>query len=136
MIKFQDNVVERKFEEYPHNVKKILMYFRSLIFRVAKQDVRIGNLIETLKWGEPSYLSENSSGTTIRIDWKKSSPEKIYIYFNCKTSMISDIKFLFGDLFVYGGNRSLILDINNSIPVKELEYSIFMALTYKLEKKK
>lgn len=95
----------------------------------------MGEIEETLKWGEPSYLtSKSKSGSTIRIDWKEATPENVYVYFNCKTTLIADIKDIYNDVFSYGGNRSLIFQVSNDLPVDELSGCIEMALTYHLRK--
>ena len=45
------------------------MKLRQLIFDVAAKTKDVGQLEETLKWGEPAYLtSESKSGSLIRID--------------------------------------------------------------------
>jgi hypothetical protein len=59
-----DLSVKPKFEVYPENIYILLSTVRDLIFSVAKQG-GILEIIETLTWGEPSYISK--MGSTIRI---------------------------------------------------------------------
>ena len=75
------------FETYPMEIKSKLMLLRQLIFDVASKTDGVGELEETLKWGEPSYVAKN--GSTIRMDSKSSTPEKYALYFNCKTGSTS-----------------------------------------------
>ena len=50
---------------------------RSLLVEVA-EDLCVGPLTETLKWGEPAYLTEvTKAGTTVRIAWKPATPSMI-----------------------------------------------------------
>ena len=120
--------VEQKFNSYPEDVSIQLKTIRGLILKVAKQD-GITDLIETLKWGEPSYISE--IGSTIRIDWKTKYPEQYCIYFNCKTSLIETFKELYGDTFSYQGNRALVFHLEQTVPYKELEHCLSLSLRYK-----
>ena len=62
-----DLSVQQKFSTYPEDVSVLLNGLRDLIFNVAKQD-GISDITETLKWGEPSYVSK--VGSTIILDWK------------------------------------------------------------------
>ena len=77
--------VQRKFETYPANISILLHNLRGLILNGAKQE-GISDITETLKWGEPSYIS--TIGSTIRFDWKAKYPNRYCLYFNCKTSLI------------------------------------------------
>ncbi len=51
------------------------MFLRHLVLETASETEGVNKLEETLKWGEPSYLTKN--GSTIRMDWKKSKPDLI-----------------------------------------------------------
>ena len=123
-----DSGVKEKFERYPVNVARVLNQIRYLIFSVAAKD-DIDALDETLKWGEPSYIAKN--GSTIRLDYKENTPKQVFLYFNCKTSLIETFKEVYGDTFNYAGNRAIIFQLNQQIPVKELSHCISMALHYK-----
>ena len=114
-----------------------MLFLRQLIFNVASCTSGVGQLEETLKWGEPSYVtSQTKSGSTVRIDWKKSIPNQYAMYFNCKTTLVETFREIYGDLFTYDGNRSLIFQIDDEIPVDELSDCIAIALTYHLAKKR
>jgi hypothetical protein len=110
---------KKKFESYPEHIA-ILLQVRHLIFSVANQD-GIDDITETLKWGEPSYIS--TIGSTIRIDWKEKNPEHYGIYFHCKTSLI--------ETFTYEGNRAIIFSTRQLLPSKELSHCISLSLRYK-----
>ena len=113
------------------------MHLRQLIFDVAAKKKEVGELEETLKWGEPAYLtSQTKSGSLIRIDVKKSDPSKYAMYFHCQTNLVNSFKTLFPDTFSYEKNRAIIFDENDRVPVNELRTCIAMALTYHLTKKK
>ncbi|HLB42322.1 MAG TPA: DUF1801 domain-containing protein [Gammaproteobacteria bacterium] len=135
--RFQNDDVREKFNSYPKNIKQKLLFLRQLIFDIASRTTSIGELEETLKWGEPSYLTpKTKSGSTVRIDWKKSTPHQYAVYFNCKTTLVDTFKEMYGGTFRYGGNRSIIFEVSEKIPVNELTGCIAMALTYNLKKKR
>lgn len=135
MKKFNNKAVKQVFDSYPRPFKSKLLYLRELIYKTAKQTTTVGELEETLKWGEPSYLTTQSkNGSTIRMDWKEKYPDQYTLYFNCKTTLIDQFKAKYGDLFRYGGNRSIIFLEDDVIPEGELSDCILMALTYHIDK--
>lgn len=133
---FQNDEVKAKFNTYPEVIKQKLLFLRHLIFEVAASINKVGKIQEMLKWGEPSYItSETNSGSTIRVDWKQSIPHQYALYFNCKTTLISSFRAIYGNILQYEGNRSIIFSTDDQIPTNELKACIAMALTYHLRKK-
>ena len=132
---FQSKAVKEKFDSYPKEIRPKMLSLRQLIFAVAARTPGVGPLEETLKWGEPSYLTPSQSGSTVRIDWKKSMPSQYAVYFNCKTSLVQTFGEMFGDTFSYGGQRSILFEKSANIPMQELAVFISIALTYRLHKK-
>lgn len=127
--------VKEKFKSYPVHVRPYLERLRTTILDVANNTEGVGPLEETLKWGEPSYLtSKSKSGTTIRIDWKAKRPHQYALYVNCKTSLIDRYKTLFPELS-YEGNRAIIFDLDKEAPENELRACILMALRYHVDKR-
>ena len=123
-----DLSVKQKFTTYPEDVAVLLNVIRDLILDTAKE-YGISDITETLKWGEPSYVSK--VGSTIRIDWKSKYPEQYCIYFNCKTTLIETFKEIYGDTFTYEGNRAIVFQTKQVVPYKELAHCISMSLRYK-----
>ena len=124
------------FDAYPKDVKTKLLFLRQLIFNVASQTAGVGELEETLKWGQPSYLTTASkSGSLIRIDQIKSQPGKYAMYFHCQTTLVDKFKEMYRSKFEFVGNRSIIFSAADNVPVEELRHCISMALTYHLNKK-
>jgi hypothetical protein len=75
MRPFENAAVARVFAAYPPEVRWKLGALRELIFATAAATEGVGTLEETLRWGEPAYVtSQTKSGSTIRIDWKPSDP--------------------------------------------------------------
>lgn len=116
------------FERYPNHIQQKLLFLRQLILDTALEIEGIDRLEETLKWGEPSYVTKR--GSTIRIAWKESSPRQYAMYFNCKTKLVATFKEVFSDIFNFEGNRAIVFDDNEEIPIDELKQCISLSLTY------
>jgi hypothetical protein len=131
-----DRVVEAVFEAYPRPVKARLTALRRLIFDTAKATKGVGALEETLKWGQPSYLTpESRSGSTIRIDHVKSAPGQYAVYFHCQTNLVKTFRELYPEL-QFSGNRAILLDASEVVPEAKLRHCVALALTYHLNKRK
>ena len=105
-----------------------MLLLRELIIEVAKEIEAIASLQETLKWGEPSYLTKN--GSTIRIDWKSKYPNQYAMYFKCTSRLVETFKTIFKDAFKFEEKRAIIFTMDEKIPTKELKFCIKAALTY------
>ena len=128
-------VVANAFDSYPKEMQAKLMYLRQLILETAKEINAVGELEETLKWGEPSYLtSQSKSGSTIRIAWKKANSEHYSIFFKCTANLVPVFRENFPNIFNYSGNRSISFKVSDTVPSTELKQCIAMALTYHLNK--
>ncbi len=131
MRSFEDKAVEAVFAGYPVNKRRHLLALRELIFETAAEIDAVGALEETLKWGEPAYLtSQSKSGSTIRIGWKRSHPTKYALYFNCQTTLVDTFRTLFDGELEFEGNRAIVFDDDESMPIDATRQCIAAALTY------
>jgi hypothetical protein len=134
---FSDSVVDAVFNAYPKPIKTKLLALRRLIFDTARSTQGVGRLEETLKWGQPSYLTaETKSGSTIRIDQVKSAANQYAVYFHCQTDLVETFRELYPTEMRYGGNRSILLDVEEKLPKAALRHCVALALTYHLNKRK
>ncbi|WP_371826586.1 DUF1801 domain-containing protein [Ensifer sp. PDNC004] len=107
------------------------MEIREIVFSVAAETQDIGALTETLKWGEPAYLTEaRKSGSTIRLGTTKSAPDKCAVLFNCKTTLVETFRAHFADDFAFEGNRALIVPATGALSREPLMLCLRAALTY------
>lgn len=128
--------VDAVFKSYPQKIRGKLMFLRQLILETAAAVEGVGEIEETLKWGEPSYLTpETKSGSTIRIDWKKSQEEQYAMYFKCTANLVPAFREKYAGKFSFEGNRRIVFNMDEEIPVKELKRCIALALTYHRNKK-
>jgi len=128
MSKIENKEVEKVFNNYPQEMREKLMLLRKLVIETASETESVTSLEETLKWGEPSYLTKG--GSTIRMDWKKSKPDQYAMYFNCKTKLVDTFKERYKDKFKYEGNRAIVFYKNDTIPINELKHCILLSFTY------
>lgn len=112
------------------------MGLRDVIYEVAAESTCIGELCETLKWGEPSYLPVKPKvGTTVRVAWKAKQPEVLGVYFHCQTTLIDTFRTLAPEL-KFQGERAVLLERASPLPTETLALCIEAALTYHLWKNK
>ena len=133
---FADPRVQAVFDRYEPVMQSRLLHLRAMIFQVAADLGDVGPLEETLKWGEPSYLTtESGSGTTIRInrDGKRAGGYALYV--NCQTSLVEGFRQAYGDQLAFGGNRAVLLHVDEEVPEEILRHCIAMALTYHRDRK-
>ncbi|GAA4274949.1 DUF1801 domain-containing protein [Aquimarina gracilis] len=125
-----DSRVPKKFDEYPIEMKEKLINLRKLILETANTIPSILELEETLKWGEPSYLTKK--GSTIRINAKASDsgPNQYAMYFQCTSKLVPTFRVIYKDAFSFEGNRAIVFNIDDEIPKEQLCHCVSLALTY------
>ena len=134
--KFESGEVAAVFNSYPDKLNPKLLRLRQLILETAEKTAGVGRLEETLKWGQPSYLTpETKSGSTVRIGVSNPETNEYAMYFHCQTNLVPSFKHKYRDNFTFEGNRAIIFKSGDKLPVKELKDCISMALTYHLNKK-
>lgn len=127
--------VAEVFNRFPPEARQLLFELRSLIFETADGHPEVGTLTETLKWGEPAYLTEETkSGSTIRLGWKSATPATAYLYFICRTNLVDRFQAMFGEELACEGNRAVALPLTEPIRRGALQDCIEAALTYHVER--
>lgn len=123
-----DPRVPAVFEGYPSKVAGQMAQLRELILEAASEVEGLEKLEETLKWGEPSYLTKH--GSTVRIDWKAKKPDQYAVYFKCTSKLVPTFREVFKGKFSFVTNRAITFSLEEKIPKKELKQCIQLALTY------
>lgn len=127
MTPFSDPAVDAKFDSYFEPIRTALLNLRELIFDTARSSELVGPLTETLKWGQPSYLTaQTKSGTTIRIDALDTAPAGYAVFCHCQTTLIATIQAKFGALFRYEGQRAIYFTVSEPVPETELRECILL----------
>ncbi len=130
---FAEPAVKEVFAAFPGDVADDLLRLRALIFDVAAETDGVGSVHETLKWGQPAYLTpETKSGSTIRLGAPKDGG--VALYAHCQTTIIPDFRGSFPDAFTYEGNRAVRFSAGEAPADGPLRLLIKSALTYHLNK--
>lgn len=126
---FADPAVKAIFDGYPPALRQRLLALRDLIFDAAQTIAAHGPLIETLKWGQPSYLPARPRvGTTVRIDAEKGSDTGYALYVPCQTTLIAQFRAHYPSSFCFSGKRAILLSVADPLPETELRHCIAMAV--------
>ena len=103
---------------------------RAWIFEEAAA-LGVGPLTETLKWGEPSYLTEATrAGTTVRLAWKAKALEDLQLLVHCQTRLVDTFRERFGDTLSFSGNRAVHVPLEGPVAEGPIRQCIALALTY------
>jgi len=120
--------VQGKFDTYPRHIKPLILQLRDLVFSVA-EDFDLGEINETLKWGEPSYQVKN--GSPIRMDWKSKYPDKYFLFFHCQTKLVDTFRELYSESLEFEGNRAIVLYVDKDLPEQVIRHCLELAMRYK-----
>lgn len=120
--------VDEIFANYPDFVRGKMLFLRELVIETAEETEGVDKLEETLKWGEPSYVTKN--GSTLRMDWKEKAPNQYAMYFQCTSRLVDTFRMVFDHKFQYEGNRAIVFQLNQKVPIEELKECIKASLTY------
>ena len=100
-------VVQAVIDAAPPAARQGMLRLRELIFAEAADLPGIGPVTESLRWGQPAYLTlETGAGSTLRIGVPKAGGFAIYA--NCQTTLISGLREVAGDQLRYEGNRAVL----------------------------
>ncbi len=136
MRRFSSSDVQSVFKAYPPALRTKLMALRELVFDTAAATDGVGLLTETLKWGQPSYLTEETgSGTTVRIDSLKAA-DGYAVYFHCQSGLLGQFRELYPETFRYEGKRAIVFAAGDRVPARELRHCLALAFTHHSRKKK
>ena len=134
---FGDPAVAAVFAAHPPALRDRLLALRRLIYAAAAATPGVGALVETLKWGQPSYLTaQTGSGSTIRIDRTRADPDAAAIFFHCGTDLVARFREIYGDTLRFEGNRAIVIAADDAIDAVALSHCIAMALTYHKDRRR
>ncbi|WP_420399572.1 DUF1801 domain-containing protein [Flagellimonas sp.] len=119
---------ENRIQDYPSEIKEKMQGLRTLVVEAASEVEGITHLEETLKWGEPSFVTKQ--GSTLRMDWKPKTPNQYALYFQCTSKLVHTFRLVFANDFAFEGNRAILLPIDAALPTEELKACIQATLNY------
>jgi hypothetical protein len=132
MKRIDNPAVAERYAAYPATTRLRLLALRALVFETAAATPGVGRIEETLKWGQPSYLTpETGSGTTVRIDAYPGGGVAMFVH--CQTDLVETFRRHYPGLD-YEGARAIVM---RDGPMEEaaLRHCIGLALTYHARKR-
>ncbi len=130
--RFADPLVKAAFDGFDPAVRTDALWLRELIFDTAASTDGVGEITETLKWGQPAYLPVRPrTGTTVRIGAAGGSGQ-LGMFVHCQTSLIESYRRHYGSELTLDGNRAVVLTAGQRVPAEVLRHCVAMALTYHL----
>jgi hypothetical protein len=128
---FQTLKVKAAYDAFGQKQQGIALMLRDLVFDVARDTPEAGEIAETLKWGQPSFITpKTESGSTLRIGVTKAGDTGLYAH--CGTSIISDYAATFPGDDRIDGNRGVLFSTADDIAKDRLRHLIRHGLTYHL----
>jgi len=124
--RFNNPEVADAYEDISEPIRSRMLALRELVIETAHETEGVTGFGETLKWGEPSFVTK--SGSTVRIN--QAGPNECALYFNCQSKLVETFRALFPTTFRFEGNRAIILSVDDPLSVDELRLCISLALTY------
>ena len=97
--------VQAAFDTAPPAAQKGMMDLRALIFTVAADLPEIGEISETLRWGQPAYITSKRAGASLRLGVPKTGGFALYTH--CQTSLIANFATAFPNMDKVEGTRAI-----------------------------
>lgn len=108
---------------------------RALILDTARETPGVGEIAESLKWGEPSFSPVRPRiGSSVRLVAR--DDDTVAMLFICHTNLVDRFRELYPDAFTFEGDRALVFSADQAVPVAETKHCIALALTYHLRRRK
>jgi hypothetical protein len=121
---------------YSISAQSKLLQIRELTHRCAGELGAEYCLVESVKWGEPAFRLIRPArlrarvGTTVRMDWKSATPDSVFVFFHCQTTLVDTFRTCFPNDFQFVGNRALAMPLAQPLPKDALHTCIESALIY------
>lgn len=127
---FPNPELAQAFAAFPTSERTSLLELRRLIFDTAAQEDKVDPLSETLKWGQPAYVTARKTGTTLRLGLPKTGGFGIYVH--CQSKVIPQFQAEFPTGFAFDGTRAIVFETGQAVPHLPIAHFIRLALTYHL----
>jgi hypothetical protein len=118
---------------FPDAMRETARSLAELINNTAAGLPAVGELEDSLKWGEPSFAPKRKNiGSSVRIAARRDG--RIAMNFICHTGLVERFREIYAGRLEFEGNRTVVVDPGKPLQRAELGHCIAMALTYHLEK--
>jgi hypothetical protein len=115
-------------------MREQLLRLRALVHGVASGLPGVAPLVESLKWGQPSFTPKRANvGSSVRL---AALPDgRVGVYFICHTGLVDRFRELYPEGLEFEGNRAILVTPGSDVDRDALSHCIAMALTYHLDKR-
>ena len=111
-----------------------LLDMRALIHDVARHTEAVGEITETLKWGEPSYTPARPRiGSSVRLGVARSGQPALF--FICHGGLVDRFREIYGNELEFEGNRAILLPQGTQPNDDALRHCIALALTWHIARR-
>lgn len=107
-----------------------MLKLRELILSIGNDLPEIGTLTETLRWGQPAYITSRRAGASLRLGIPKTGGFALYTH--CQTSLIADFAAAFTNMDSVEGTRAI--HFTNASQIDPIRHGMLIKsiLTYHL----
>lgn len=130
-----DAAVQAAFAAMSKRAGNVLLQVRERILAQSAANAAIGPVTETLKWGQPSYLTDQTkAGSTLRLGATKKDKEPA-IFVHCQSGLAEEIRDLYGHTLSVPDKRHIVLPDTIEDHTDALDHIIALILTYHARKR-
>ncbi|WP_264211918.1 DUF1801 domain-containing protein [Leisingera thetidis] len=128
---FASREVEAAFDFPDRQARAGLLALRRLIFDTAAQTPEAGRIEESLRWGQPSYLTpESKTGSTLRLGVPKDARFALFVH--CQSRLIPEFAAAFPAWDRFEGTRAVLFNDPRDVEPIRHGWLIRRALTYRI----
>jgi hypothetical protein len=115
---------------WPATARTRFMHLRRIVLDTAR-DIPDLDVLETLKWGQPSWLPDRPRiGSTLRAGWSAAHPDRLTLFVHCQTTLAETMRTLYPDSFHFEGDRAMHLALSAPLPEQAIAHCADLTLTY------
>lgn len=130
---FKDPEVKAVYDGFAMPVRDKLLDLRDLVFETERQTEGAGPIVEALKWGQPSFVTQGRHGSTFRLGPIDEGPATHALYFLCQTTLVATFRQLYADELEFSGNRAILFMPDRPVSRDIVAHCMALAMTYRLK---
>jgi hypothetical protein len=106
---------------------------RELFRETAQELPQVGEIQESLKWGQPSFApAKPRIGSSVRL--QHNDDGSMSLMFICNSGLVEQFRERYGDGLAFVGNREIVLRELNPENREKLKHCVSLTWTYHLKK--
>ena len=130
---FDNPDVEAAYKRFPDNIRETLLDLRELVFETERNTPGAGPIVEQLKWGQPSFVTQGRHGSTFRLGAIEEGPATHALYFLCQTTLVGTFRTHYAEALDFQDNRAILFMADRVYPRDAVSHCMALAMTYRLK---